>query len=74
MLVEFSQADQWISLDTIGCSLTLEAIYEKIDFDDAEHERLWVKEAEARYQAYQQGMIAAKPAEDAIREVRNRLQ
>lgn len=38
-----------------------------------EIERLWVAEAERRYQAYEQGLITAKPAEEAIREVRKLL-
>ena len=40
------------------------------ELDDTENERLWVEEAERRYQAYKQGRISAKPAEDAIRDVR----
>jgi len=43
------------------------------DLDDIENECLWVKEAERRYQAYKQCLIAARPAEDAIRNVRNRI-
>lgn len=40
---------------------------------DVEIERLWVEEAERRYQAYEQGLITAKPMEEAIREVRKQL-
>lgn len=43
------------------------------DIDDAENERLWVEEAERRYQAYKQGRISARPAEDAISDARNRI-
>ena len=43
------------------------------ELDDTENERLWVKEAERRFQAYKQGLISARPAEEAIRAVRDRL-
>ncbi len=42
-------------------------------FDSAENERLWVEEAEARYEAYQRGEIQSVDAEEAIREVRDSL-
>jgi hypothetical protein len=38
--------------------------------DDAETERLWVEEAEHRYQAYKQGSLTARSAVDAIRDAR----
>ena len=41
--------------------------------DDAETERLWVTEAEHRYAAYKQGRVSARPAADAIRDVRTRI-
>jgi len=36
--------------------------------DGAENERLWIVEAERRYQAYKQGELSARPAEEALRD------
>ena len=41
--------------------------------DDTENERLWVKEAEARYEAYKNGDISSRPAEDVLRDARSRV-
>ena len=41
--------------------------------DDAENEDLWLKEADRRYQAYKQGKISARPAEEAIRDAQARI-
>lgn len=41
--------------------------------DDAENENLWLEEADRRYQAYKQGRISARPAEEAIRDARARI-
>jgi putative addiction module component (TIGR02574 family) len=41
--------------------------------DDAECERLWVEEAERRYQAYKAGRIPARAAEDVLRDARAML-
>ena len=41
--------------------------------DDAETERLWVEEAEQRYQAYKEGRLSARPAEEAVQYVQERL-
>jgi putative addiction module component (TIGR02574 family) len=38
--------------------------------DEAENELLWIQEAERRYQAYKQGNLSAKPAEEVFREAR----
>ncbi|MHB9024861.1 MAG: addiction module protein [Armatimonadota bacterium] len=43
------------------------------ELDDAEIEQLWVKEAERRYQAYKEGKISARPAEDVMRDARKRI-
>ena len=52
----------------------VEHLIESLDvLDDAENERLWVKEAEDRYTAYKQGHISARPAADAIRDARARI-
>ncbi|MBT9148811.1 MAG: addiction module protein [Dehalococcoidia bacterium] len=34
--------------------------------EDAECERLWVEEAESRYQEYKSGRISSRPAEDVF--------
>ena len=39
--------------------------------DDAEDERLWLEEAERRYQEYKKGNISARPAEDVLRDARS---
>ncbi len=41
--------------------------------DDAETERLWVDEAERRYQAYKQGSLSARSADGAIQDARARF-
>ena len=39
--------------------------------DDAENERLWLEEADRRYQEYKKGKIPARPAEDVLRDARS---
>lgn len=41
--------------------------------EDIDAEVAWLEEAERRYQAYRQGMLAAKPAEQVFREAKARL-
>ena len=41
--------------------------------DDTENERLWVKEAEHRYQEYKRGNIESRPAEDVMRDARSTI-
>lgn len=41
--------------------------------DDAENERLWMEEAERRYEGYKKGTITARQAEDVLRDVRLRV-
>ena len=43
------------------------------EVDPVENERMWVEEAEARYQAYKRSEIESFPAEEAIREIRDSL-
>jgi len=51
-----------------------ERLIESLDsLDDAEAERLWVEEAERRYQAYKQGRLSARPAAEAIQNAQARL-
>ena len=38
--------------------------------DDAENERLWVEEAERRYQEYKKGNIPSRRADDVLRDAR----
>ena len=37
----------------------------------SENERLWIDEAERRYQKYKNGNISARPAVDALRDARS---
>ncbi len=41
--------------------------------DDTENERLWVEEAERRYQEYKKGNIPARLAEDVLRDARAKM-
>ena len=41
--------------------------------DDAENERLWLIEAERRYQEYKKGNIPARPASDVLRDARSAI-
>ena len=51
-----------------------ERLIESLDLlDDAETERLWVEEAERRYQAYKQGRLSTRSAAEAIQSAQSRL-
>jgi putative addiction module component (TIGR02574 family) len=41
--------------------------------DDTETERLWLEEAERRYNGYKAGHISTRPAKDVLRDVRKSL-
>ena len=41
--------------------------------DEEENERLWIAEADRRYQEYRKGTIPARPAADVLRDARSRL-
>ncbi len=41
--------------------------------DEAQNEQLWIEEAERRYQAYKNGHISARAAEDVFRDARAAL-
>jgi putative addiction module component (TIGR02574 family) len=41
--------------------------------NDTENEILWVQEAEKRYQAYKQGDISARPAEEVLWDARSQI-
>lgn len=43
------------------------------DIEEQENERLWLDEAERRYQAYKTGTISSRDAFDAIAEMREKL-
>lgn len=40
---------------------------------EAENERLWLAEADRRYQEYRKGAITARVAEDVLREARSAI-
>lgn len=44
------------------------------EIEDPEAERLWIEEAERRYQKYKQGKVNAKPAEMVFKEARSKLE
>jgi len=41
--------------------------------EDVDAEAVWLEEAERRYQAYRQGTLTAKPAEQVFREAKFQL-
>lgn len=41
--------------------------------EDPEAERLWIEEAERRYQEYKEGKIKRKPAESVFKEARSKI-
>jgi hypothetical protein len=41
--------------------------------DDTENERLWVEEAERRYQAYRSGALTGRSAEEALRDAKAQI-
>lgn len=41
--------------------------------DDAENERLWLEEADRRYQEYKKGNIQARPTADVLRDARSAI-
>jgi hypothetical protein len=43
------------------------------DLDERENERIWLAEAEQRYQGYQSGSIPSSDAFDAVADMRARL-
>jgi putative addiction module component (TIGR02574 family) len=43
------------------------------DLDEVECERLWVQEAEKRYQGYKAGRIKSRPAENVFSDAKARL-
>lgn len=43
------------------------------DIDEAEAERLWADEAERRYQAYKEGRITARPADEVFADARKMI-
>ena len=49
-------------------SVLIEHLIDSLDeLDEAECERLWIEEAERRYQEYKAGNITSRPAEDVFR-------
>jgi len=44
------------------------------ELEDPEAERLWIEEAERRYQEYKQGKVKVKPSEMAFKEARSKLE
>lgn len=41
--------------------------------EEVDAEAVWLEEAERRYQAYRQGKLAGKPAEQVFRQARSKL-
>ncbi len=43
------------------------------EVEDPEAEKLWVAEAERRYQVYKKGKVKTKPADQVFKEARSKL-
>ncbi|MCK5229455.1 MAG: addiction module protein [Desulfobulbaceae bacterium] len=55
-------------------SVLIEHLIGSLDeLDEAECERLWLEEAERRFQEYKAGNITSRPAEDVFRDARAKL-
>jgi putative addiction module component (TIGR02574 family) len=55
-------------------AILAEHLIESLDsIDNAENERLWVEEAERRFQEFKKGNVPARPVEDALRDAKASL-
>ena len=65
---------QILNLPVEERALLAEHLISSLDsVNDSENERLWVKEAETRYQQYKNGEISARPAIDVLHDVRSKI-
>lgn len=48
--------------------LAMDLIKSLDNYDDLEADKLWLQEAERRYQEYRQGKIQGRPADDVYRD------
>lgn len=66
--------DQALKLQSRERATLAEHLIASLDaLDDAENERLWLEEADKRYQEYKQGNISARPAEDVLRDAHSAI-
>lgn len=72
MAINFQECEaQALRLPARERAMLAEHLIKSLDeLDDAEIERLWVEEADRRYQAFKRGEISARSAEDVMREAR----
>lgn len=75
MSLELQEYDeQALKLSVKDRALLAEHLIASLDsIDDSENERLWVEEAERRYQEYKNGNISARPAASVIHDARARI-
>lgn len=53
-------------------AILAEHLIDSLDsLNDMENERIWIKEAERRYQDYKKGKISARSAAEAVRDARS---
>ncbi len=65
---------QALKLPLTDRALLAEHLIKSLDtVNDAENERLWVKEAERRYHEYKNGNISARPADDVLQDARLKI-
>lgn len=55
-----------IKLKPIDKIHLIEVLLNSLDKPDSSIEKLWIKESEARYQAYKDGEMEAKPLDEVI--------
>ena len=65
-------ARQWTPTERATLAEHLIASLDRLD--DAQNEQLWLEEAERRYQAYKDGRIFARSAEDVLSAARTAIQ
>jgi len=65
---------QAMHLDPADRALLADHLIVSLDRDgDVNAEQLWIKEADKRYAAYQQGTISSRPADEVLSKARRSL-
>jgi len=65
---------QAMHLDQADRALLADHLIVSLDSDgDVNAEQLWIKEADKRYAAYQQGTISSRPADEVLTKARKSL-
>ena len=65
-MLDTSLKKQTMNLKPIEKIHLIEMLLNSLDKPDAEVEKMWVKESEARYEAYKKGEMKARSVEEVI--------